>query len=327
MSYKHLTEIERYQISALQDKGCSQYEIAEVLQRSRATISRELRRNKGLRGYRPKQAQELATIRCQQANAGNVRQIAQNTLKAAESMLRQEHSPEQVSSRLRLTQGLMVSPETLYQHIYRDKRNGGTLHQHLRCQKKRRKRYGSGRSRRGCIPNRVSIEERCTRVEDRAQIGHWEMDTMVGRNHKGFLVTMVERKSRFALVCKVKTKTAQEVADAIIKHLSPIACMVKTMTYDNGKEFAQHERVSQTLKCKAYFAHPYSSWERGTNENTNGLIRQYYPKKSSFIRIKSEHTKMLMDKLNNRPRKCLDYETPSEVFLRSAITRGVALGT
>ena len=327
MSYKHLTENERYQIAALQDKGCFQREIAEILHRSRATISRELRRNQGQRGYRPKQAQEFARTRCQQANSQNVRHVPSETLREADTMLREQYSPQQVSSRLRITAGGSVSTETLYRHIYRDKRDGGTLHKNLRCQKKRRKRYGSGRSRRGAIPNRVGIEERCPRVESRAQVGHWEMDTVVGRNHKGFLVTMVERKSRFTVVCKVKNKTAKEISDAIIAHLLPFAPLVKTLTYDNGKEFAHHERVSAALSCKSYFAHPYSSWERGTNENTNGLIRQYHPKKSSFVHITSTHTLRLMRKLNNRPRKCLDYKTPLEVFKQSAVTRRVALGT
>ena len=144
---------------------------------------------------------------------------------------------------------------------------------------------------------------------------------------KGFLVTMVARKSRFTVTCKVKRKTADEVADAIVEQLLPYTACVRTFTFDSGREFSQHERVAQALGCKTYFAHPYSSWERATNENTNGLIRQYLPKKSSFSRVGAPQIRRIEHRLNNRPRKCLDYETPAEVFFRSVATRGVALGS
>lgn len=325
MSYTHLTEYERYQIWALRHKGHTMAEIGKVIDRNKGSISRELRRNLGERGYRPKQAHGKAQQRCCEANARNVRKIHSATWEKAQQMIRQEHSPEQVSGRLRLMQGGLVSHETLYQRIYADKTNGGDLHTHLRCQKKRRKPYGSGQQRRGVIPGRVGIEHRSDAVERRSRVGHWEMDTVVGRDHKGFLVTMVERKSRVMFTVHVAQKTASAVAEAIMARLGPISKLVMTMTFDNGTEFCFHQKIAAALKCKTYFAHPYSSWERGTNENTNGLVRQYLPKKTSFSGVTQQHTRWIENRLNNRPRKCLDYQTPMEVFQRSVAGHGVAL--
>lgn len=325
MSYTHLTVEERYQIYALMGKQCTVSDIGEALGRDKGTISRELKRNRGGKGYRPKQAQALAEVRRQETH--NARQIPFKIWAIVETMLRQEHSPEQVSGRLRRCTGEKISHETIYQHIYTDKRMGGNLHQHLRCQKKRRKRYGSGRTHRGHIPNRVGIEERCPRVEKRMTIGHWEGDTVMGKNNKGALVTHFERRSRLARLRKVKRKTAKEVAKATIKVLLPLARLVKSITNDNGTEFTHHRKVSKSLNAKIYFAHPYSSWERGTNENGNGLIRQYFPKGSSFEDMTDEQVAFVEDRLNDRPRKCLDYETPREVITRSSKSRGVALRT
>ena len=204
MNYTHLTVGERYQIYALVGKQCTVREIGEALGRDKGTVSRELRRNRGAKGYGPKQAQALPEVRRQETH--NARKIPPETLAVAETMLRQEHSPEQVSGRLRRCTGEKVSHETLYQHIYADKKPGGNLHQHLRYQKKRRKRYGSGRTRRGHIPNRIGIEERCPRVDNRMTIGHWEGDTVMGKNNKGALVTHFERESRLARLRKVKKR-------------------------------------------------------------------------------------------------------------------------
>ena len=171
-----------------------------------------------------------------------------------------------------------ISHETIYLKIYEDKRSGGSLWQHLRCQKKRRKRYGSGRDRRGQIIGRRPISERPRRVESRRQIGHWELDTIIGKGQKQAIVSMVERKSGYAVLAKVPRKTADRVSTAIITSLKPIAAMVETLTYDNGKEFAEHSATDKALGSIAYFADPYSSWQRGCNENLNGLVRQFIPK-------------------------------------------------
>ena len=208
---------------------------------------------------------------------------------------------------------MSISHEWIYQYIYQDKLYGGTLHQHLRCKKKRRKRYGSY-DRRGQIINRVSIDERPAIVDKRKRIGDWELDTVIGKAHKQAIVTITERKTRLSLIRKVKFKTAENVADAIIELLGPMKKWVKTLTADNGKEFAFHERIAKALNAKFYFAHPYSSWERGLNENTNGLIRQYLPKKTDFKKVTQKQIDNVMEKLNNRPRKCLGFKTPNQVF-------------
>jgi len=181
-------------------------------------------------------------------------------------------------------------------------------------QKQRRKRYGSY-SRRGQLIDRISIDERPVVVESHSRIGDWELDTIIGKNHKQALVSLTERKTRYTLIQKVKRKTAGSVADAIIKLLSPFSERVLTMTSDNGKEFAEHKKIARKLNATFYFAHPYASWERGLNENTNGLIRQYFPKGSGFTNITQKDINRAMNRLNNRPRKCLGIKTPNQVFL------------
>lgn len=190
------------------------------------------------------------------------------------------------------------------------------------AKKKRRKRYGSY-NRRGQLIDRISIDERPAVVESRSRIGDWELDTIIGKNHKQAIVSLTERKTRYTLIQKVKRKTAESVADAIIKLLSPFSDRVITMTSDNGKEFAEHKKIASKLNAKFYFAHPYSSWERGLNENTNGLIRQYFPKGSDFTNITQREINRAMNRLNNRPRKCLGIKTPNQVFL--GINPSVAL--
>ena len=194
-----------------------------------------------------------------------------------------------------------------------DKHTGGDLHRHLRCQKKRRKRYGSY-ERRGILKNRVSIDERPAIVDIRQRLGDWEVDTIIGKGHRHAIVSLVERKSRLALLRKVESKTAQAVTDAVIELMKSLPIRTHTITADNGKEFADHDRIAKKLNTDVYFAHPYSSWERGTNENTNGLIRQYFPKKRSFVTITQQEIDFVMERLNNRPRKCLGFKSPNQVF-------------
>ena len=188
----------------------------------------------------------------------------------------------------------------------------------LRCQKQRKKRYGK-MDRRGTIPNRLSIDDRPSIVEARSRIGDWEADTVIGKNHRQAIVSIVERKSGFTLIRKVERKTALAVSQAMIGLLRPHRKKVHTITSDNGKEFAGHEEIASKLKADFYFAHPYSSWERGTNENTNGLIRQYFPKNRDFTTITQQEIDMAMERLNSRPRKRLGYQTPSQVFFKSGV--------
>jgi IS30 family transposase len=279
-------------------------QIASLIGRHKSTISRELCRNAGSRGYRPKQASELATERAGQSR--NAYTVAPWVKEQASALLRLQWSPEQVASRL------PVSHETLYQHVYADKTQGGNLGKNLRCQKQKRKRYASGQ-----IPNRRPLSERPAHIEGCKQVGHWECDTVIGANHKQAIVTVVERKSGYAVMTKVSNKTADLVSQAIIKALTPFEARVKTLAYDNGKEFCGHALIDEALKSTGYFARPFASWERGTNENFNGLLRQYVPKKRPMKTISDEEIQIIENRLNNRPRKRLGFRTPAEVFHQS----------
>jgi IS30 family transposase len=313
MSYTQLTQEQRYHIWALKKAGLNQTAIAQEVGVHKSTISRELRRNTGQRGYRPKQAHVLAISR-QQERACTPR-ITPETWAKVEEGLGQEWSPEQVSGWLWREFRLPVSHERIYAYVYADKKSGGTLHTHLRCQKQRRKRYGS-RDRRGQLANRTSISERPAIVETRSRLGDWEADTIVGKGHQQAIVSLTERKSKLTLLAKVEHATAEAVEKAMTRLLEPLAPHVATITSDNGREFAHHQQVASKLEADFYFAHPYASWERGLNENTNGLVRQYFPKGSDFTHITQEEVEAVMQRLNHRPRKTLDFATPHQVFFQ-----------
>jgi Transposase and inactivated derivatives, IS30 family len=246
-AYTQLTQEQRYQITAMKKTGNRQTEIAKELGVHKGTISRELRRNAGERGYRPKQAHEKALGR---RTTGTVR-IGVEVWKIVEEKLRQDWSPEQVSGWLKRDAGKRLSHEWIYQHILADKETGGDLYRHLRCHKKRRKRYGSY-DRRGKLPNRVSIEERPPMVEQRQRLGDWEADTLVGKGHRGALVSLVERKSRYTLLWPVERRQADLVRQATISLLLPFVDQVHTITGDNGKEFAEHAQIAENIK-KRFF--------------------------------------------------------------------------
>ncbi len=309
MNYKHLSQNERYQIYALLRAGQTQTKIASILGRHKSTISRELKLGSGLCSYRPKQACALAAKRAKSSR--NATQIAPWVLDMASYMLNLQWSPEQIAGKL------PISHETLYLRIYADQAHKGELYKNLRCQKKCRKRYGTGYERRGQIIGRRSIEERPAHIEDRSQIGHWEADTVIGVNHKHAIVTLVERKSGYAVIAKVQNKTAKLVSKSIVKLLEPYKAKVKTLTYDNGKEFAKHAWIDKKLSSTGYFARPYCSWQRGSNENFNGLLRQYVPKKRLMSTVTDEEITMIQNRLNYRPRKRLGFKTPHEVFHQS----------
>lgn len=327
MDYKHLTEDERYQIDDMRREGFNQGEIAIVLNRSPSTLSRELRRNEGEYGWRPRQAQLKAIDRLNERGAANVKRASASAWDYAKKHLQQDQwSPEQIAGRLEQEGLATISHETIYQRILEDKNKQGSLYTHLRCKKKKKKRYGSAKSSRGAIPNRVDIDQRPAIVDSRKRTGDWEGDTIIGAHDGGAVIaSMVERKSRFTCLTKAKNKTTAVVIKRINKRMLPISELVLTVTLDNGREFSQHGVMSDTLNADVYFAKPYHSWERGLNENTNGLVRQYFPKRIPFDSITECDLQRVATKLNNRPRKCLGYKTPFEVFSKSCEKRGIAL--
>lgn len=309
MTYTQLTSPQRYQIKSLMQAKQSTRKIAEIIGVARSTIYRELQRNTGKRGYRPHQAHEKALARRRTKQNPH---ITKKTWEQVDTYLRMDMSPEQVSGRLKKQDDIAISPEWIYQYIYKNKRRGGDLHEHLRCQKPYRKRTGSY-DRRGRIPNATSIEKRPQIVAERTRLGDWEVDLIIGKGNQGVVVTLTERKSRFTLLRRVVSKQADKVADVIIQLLQWVRHRF-TITADNGKEFTNHMQINRHLNIDVFYAHPYSSWERGTNENTNGLIRQYLPKSRNLKTVTAHEELMIMDRLNHRPRKCLDFSTPYEVF-------------
>lgn len=308
--YTQLTEHQRYQIYALMKAGHNQSETAAVVGVHKATISRELRRNRGGRGYRPRQAQRMT---CRRRQASHRARIPATLWAEVHTWLLEEWSPEQISLFLRRRWGVRLSHEWIYRHVLRDKAAGGTLYRHLRCQRQRKKRYGAP-SRRGQLKDTVSIEARPAIVAARGRIGDWEVDTVIGKGQRQALVTLNERRSMYTLIAHVKERSAEAVAQAVERLLSRFKHRVHTITSDNGKEFASHRSIARKLKADFFFAHPYASWERGQNENINGLIRQYFPKGMDFSTITQQQLQQVMDKLNHRPRKTLDVKTPHEVF-------------
>ena len=312
MNYKQLTQEERYQIYALMKANHNQKDIANILGRSASSISREIKRNKGLKGYRPKQAQRLMLHR--RVTASKSIKITNVVKGWIEDLLFQDLTPEQIAGRLALEGKIQLHHESIYRYIYQDKANGGHLYQKLtRACKKYKKRYGSY-DKRGQLVNRISIDERPDIVDSKSRIGDWEGDTVIGKGRKNAFVTMVERKTLFTVVKRIESKHADITADALIASMMYLKASVHTITLDNGKEFAQHERIGNALDASVYFAHPYSSWERGINENTNGLLRRYFPKGNDFMMLSEEEIQTAVNKLNHRPRKTRGYKTPYELF-------------
>ncbi len=317
MHYKQLTEVERVQIYAMKKAGHSQESISVTLDRSPATISRELRRNKGLKGYRPAQAQCFSD--CRRAQATKKRKVNDEVREWITKLLRQELSPQQVVDYLRREKSVSLHHETVYRLVYADKAEDGDLYRHLRIvSKPYRKRYGHY-ERRGKIKNRVSIDNRPLIVERRSRVGDWEGDTIIGKGRQSALLTLVERKTLYTVIARLTGKRADLLAEAAVKVMKPSQHRLHTLTLDNGLEFSQHEQIAKQLKVKIYFAHPYSSWERGINENTNGLIRQYFPKGTDFNQVSDEDIAHVMKRLNNRPKKTRGSRTPNELFLGQRI--------
>jgi transposase, IS30 family len=318
MQYSQLTEAERNQIYALLQDNVPNTRIAAILKRDVSTIGREIKRNRGQRGYRPRQANNKAQNR---RNTHHRKKMTPEVIAHIEEKLRQEYSPEQICGTMYNCIGVRISHERIYQHIWDNKKQGGDLYQKLRIAggQKRRKRYGK-KDWRGKIPNRVDIDQRPSIVDQKSRIGDFEADLVSGEHHKGFLVTLVDRLSKFTLIGHVSNKIADAVTNEIVRLLLPYKSMVHTITYDNGREFAGHETVNAELGCLSFFAKPYHSWERGLNENTNGLIRQYFPKHSDLRMVDNGKLYFVMDRLNHRPRKSLAFISPHDIFIAHQLT-------
>jgi IS30 family transposase len=312
-TYKQLTYEQRCQIYALSKTGMSQNKIAKQLKVSQSTISREFSRNTGKRGYRFKQAQASTDTR--RLSACKAIKMTTTTIELIESKINEKWSPEQVSGWLREDQGIGISYETIYQHIWSDKQRGGHLFKHLRRKGKAyQSRSKDKQAGRGFIKNRISIDERPHVVDDKSRIGDWEIDLVIGKGHSGALVTIVERQTSFTVSTRVDDKSAKTVTAATIALLAPYKAAVLTITADIGKEFAYHEKMTENLQCDVYFADPYCSWQRGLNENTNGLLRQYWPKSTDFKKVSQSAVQDVIVNLNDRPRKKLNYKTPAKLM-------------
>ena len=280
--YRRIKYEDRCQIYALSKRGSSQESIAEVLGVSQSAVSREIHRNRGERGYRFKQAEAKAQAR--QAIRSKPRKLTVPTRSKIEAKLRQMRwSPEQISGWLS-EQGIKLSHERIYQMIWDDKRDGGNLWRSLRRRGKRYNKRAGKNAGRGLIPDRIDISERPAIVARKTRLGDWEGDTVVSAGHKGGLLTLVERKTQLAKITKLPRATARATQKAAVRRLQPIGDFVHTITFDNGKEFAAHQDIAHALKTKIFFATPYHAWERGLNENTNGLIRDFFQREQTSLR-------------------------------------------
>lgn len=305
MSYKQLTQQQRYQLYRMNHMDLKQKHMAQILEVSASTISRELKRNVGKRGTYLKQAHQLARKRRYKPTP----RISACEWQLVTHYLKLDFSPEQISGWLKRWHLVQISPEWIYQYIHAK----GLFHKHLRCKKKNRKRYGGTRKNQS-ICGRTSITERPESVNNRERYGDWEVDTMIGKQGGKVLVTLVERKSKLSLIGLANNKTSLAVKDTLLHLLSSVKSCLHTLTYDNGPEFAEHKAIDNVFNSKAYFARPYCSGDRGLSENTNGLIRQYLPKRMSFDEVSEKTLSWIMNRLNNRPRKTLNFRTPNEVF-------------
>ena len=321
MLYQHLTLEERSMIAPMRILGWSIRSIASHLGRAPSTVSRELRRNHdGTGAYSGYWAHRDAQRRRRAVRRSCLTSDVLATY--VQERLRRRWSPEQIAHQIRFdyphTAQLRISHQTIYTWLAADHRTGGSWSRYLRHHHRRRKRYGSG-PRAAHIRGGVSLADRPAIVQRRGRLGDWEGDLVVGRGQRGFVATHVDRRSRFLLATKVSRRTAAEVTAATRKILQPLPRQLRrTLTVDNGSEWTAFRSLQRSLGLQVYFAAPYAAWERGTNENTNGLLRDYFPKQTDFSMITAQQLASVVEELNNRPRKCLAYRTPAEVFARAA---------
>jgi IS30 family transposase len=312
-TFKQLTAEQRYQIATLLSKGFSQKQIALFTGKSESCICRELKRNKMYSGkYDAKNAHQYTVFR-HQIKPKKIR-YSLEIQQQVKHLLQQDLSPQQISHRLALEGHDTVSHEAIYLHIWQDKKQNGTLYQYLARKQRCRRKRGNKTDCRGQIINKISIEQRPAEANNRERFGDFEQDTIIGTNHKGAILTMVDRKTLFTKLVLLEGKNARQLSEQTIKTLKEFKPYLHTITSDNGKEFAKHEHIAKSLDIQYYFTHPYSSYECGTVENTNGLIRRYIPKKTSFENLTQEKLNEIEYKLNNRPRKKLGFYTPSETI-------------
>jgi IS30 family transposase len=319
MQYSHCTSSDRDRLQLYLGKGRSITEIAYELNKHISTLYRELQRNKTHGEYISGQAQEKSTKRRKNAKACP-KLDNQELIKIVDKRLRNQHSPEQIAGRLKrdypADSSYHISTETIYQHIYRSIKKGDIhLRSCLRHSRLKRSKRLSSNNKRGVIAGRTMIESRPPEVETKLTCGHWEGDTVEGAKKSGYLVTLVERKTKFLLAAPIRNKTSKLLNAAARRLLSKIPEKLrKTITVDNGKEFSNHQGLAKSTKTDIYFAQPYHSWERGLNEHTNGLLRQYFPKYMDLLNVSPSRLAKAVASINNRPRKCLNYRTPAEAF-------------
>ncbi len=316
MYYKHLTLEGRYHIQAYKKAGYKQYEIAKELGVDPSTVSRELKRNSSTqrKSYSAKAANKVADDRRMYASRESNKKMDKKLQKIVIKYILNDWSPEQISQRLKAIDIAEISHVRIYQFVKENRSQGGELYTHLRFHHTGHRRAKYGSKSKGRIKNRVSISQRDKIVDDKSRVGDWEIDTIVGADKKGAITTVVERKTSLVKISIPTTKKAIDIENETIRIMRPLKDKIHTITSDNGLEFSNHQNISKALEYEHYFCHPYSSWERGLNEYTNGLIRQYIPKGTSFDNITPEFIKMVEDKLNNRPRKALNWKTPNEAF-------------
>ena len=314
--YHQLTSEERYALSTLRKQGFTQGAMARALGRHPSTISRELRRNsRNDGGYRPATADDFARWRRSRSRRNG--QFASADWELVEACLGEQWSPEQVAGRFRRDGLLSISHETIYRYVWEDRRRGGTLHRHLRqSPKQRRKRYGSYDSR-GRLAGKRPISQRPAGAQNRSRVGHFEGDTVIGSSDEHCVLTLVDRKTGYTMIGKLESRTVKAVNRRAIGLLRGSRRRVRTVTVDNGTEFHGHKKIEATTGTRFFFAAPYHSWERGTSENTNGLIRQYLPKRTSMAQITQSDCNRIAAKLNRRPRKRLGFRTPEECYEKS----------
>lgn len=310
----HLTESQRYTISTMLETGYSQTEIAKTIGRDKSVICREKSRNSDRRNGLYKHDLANRKYAARQRYKPKKRSFTDAVKSYVEQELEQKLSPEQIAGTAKKEGTNCVSAERIYQHIWHDKKRGGKLFEHLRSKGKRYRKRGAGKDKRGIIVGRRDISERLQVVENRERIGDLEIDTIIGKNHQGAIVTVNDRASGVLKMKKLNSKNAEQLARETIKLLSVWKPFLHTITSDNGKEFAAHQTISEALEIDFFFARPYHSWERGSNENLNGLIRQYIPKQTDFLAVTDEYVAYVENELNNRPRKRHNFETPNYVF-------------
>jgi IS30 family transposase len=326
--YKQITQVERHQIKILLDSKFSPSDIAKKLNRAPCTITREIHRNTPKRGrgsgiYNADRAQIKAKIRHETKHKH--RKLIPEIKWAIYRGILDDWSPEQIAGHAAKEGTPMVSHETIYKFIYKDRRNGGQLYTHLRRRHRQRRNRKNLYDNRGIIQTRIFIDKRPVAANNKSRVGHFEGDTIVGKDHKGAIVSLTEMKTKYQFVCKVPDRSADEVQMSIEKLLRKHQPWIKTLTVDNGKEFTNHEQIAKHLDFKVFFCDPYSPWQRGLNENQNGLIRQYIPKSTSFENLMDHDIAIIANKLNNRPRKTLGFETPKEALNKYLCKNNFAL--